>query len=92
MSGSRPAIRARRASRRPAERASDAYCPRPYPGSIVYFRAAIPGLYKSSTTAVWRPAAAELLVKTIPGHRDELVRLHAPDLARVVTRHLPSTH
>ncbi len=70
------------------QRALDAYCPRTYPGSIVYFRAAIPSLLQADATAVWRRAAAELLVETVPGHHDELVGLHAPDLARVVSTHL----
>ena len=38
-------------------RAVDAYRLRAYPGSIVYFRAAIPSLLQVDTTAIWRPAA-----------------------------------
>ena len=71
-------------------RAVDAYRPRPYPGTIVYFRAAIPSLLQVDATAVWRRAAAVLVVERVPGHHDELVRLHVADLARVVNEHLPS--
>ena len=62
-------------------RAVDAYRPLAYPGSIVYFRASIPSLLQVDATAIWRPAAAALRVERVPGHHDELVRLHAADLA-----------
>ena len=84
--GDPQAVRIQAAGRR----AVDAYRPRAYPGSIVYFRAAIPSLLQVDATAVWRRAAAALLVESVPGHHDELVRLHAADLAHVVNAHLPS--
>ena len=64
--------------------------PPPVSSTIVYFRAAIPSLLQVDATAVWRRAAAVLVVERVPGHHDELVRLHVADLARVVNEHLPS--
>ena len=70
-------------------RAVYAYRPRPYAGSIVYFRSSIPSLLQTDATAVWRRVAASLRVERIPGHHDELVRQHSPDLARAIRAHLP---
>ncbi len=72
-------------------RAQQCYRPQPYPGAVVYFRAAIQGAFQYDPTAVWARLARGLTVRTVPGHHEELIRGGVHELGLMVSLSLDGT-
>jgi len=66
-------------------RAQRRYRPQPYPGAVVYFRAAVQGAFQCDPTAVWARVAHTLTVRTTPGHHEELIRGGVNELGSIVS-------
>lgn len=66
-------------------RAQRRYRPQPYPGSVVYFKAAVQGVFEYDATAVWARLACGLTVHTASGHHEDLIRGGVDELGDIVS-------
>ena len=84
--GDPQAVRIQAAGRR----AVDAYRPARIPARSCTSAPRFPACCRSTRPPSGDVPRRRLLVESVPGHHDELVRLHVADLAHVVNAHLPS--
>jgi acetoacetyl-CoA synthetase len=72
-------------------RAQHRYRPKPYAGSMVYFKASVQNVrqydhvFEYDPTPVWSRLTTDLTVYTVSGHHEDLIRGRVDELGRILT-------